>query len=160
MQIRRLLSKKFILYQLQLISLYTCLSANFLSRYHLREQCTLVGKCLSNAYQAISRLPVAHLGSPVALAAPRLSYKIDHDGRRGGSVLVPPVKADAGILARRAVVFQRALADLHSGRQRWRVRRHQDGSVERSFQQSEQDTQINKTLLKIYIFLKLYFKKS
>lgn len=79
---------------------------------------------MSNAYQAISRLPVAHLRSPIALAAPGLSDKIDHDGRRGGSVLVPPVKADARILARRAVVFQRALADLHSGRQRWRVRRH------------------------------------
>lgn len=145
MQIRRLLSKKVILYQLQLISLYTCLSAHFLSRYHLREQCTLVGKCFSNAYQAISRLPVAHLGSPVALAAPGLSDKIDHDGRRGGGVLVPPVKTDAGILARRAVVFRRALADLNSSRQRWRVCRHQNGGVERSFQQSEQDTWISET---------------
>jgi len=106
---------------------------------------------LSNAYQAISRLPVAHVGSLVALAAPGLPDKIDHDGRRGGSVLVPPVKADAGILARRAVVFWRALTDLHSGRQRWRVRRHQDGGVERSFQQSEKDADYN-TVRNLYIF--------
>jgi len=94
---------------------------------------------LSNAYQAISRLPVAHLRSPIALATSSLSDKIDHDGRRGGGVLIPPVKADARILARRTVVFWRTLADLHSGRQWWRVCRHQDGGVERSFQQSEQD---------------------
>jgi len=76
---------------------------------------------LSNAYKAISRLPVTHVGSAVALAAPGLPDEVDHDGRRGGGVLVPPVEADARILTGRAVVFGRALANLHSGRQRWRM---------------------------------------
>lgn len=82
-------------------------------------KCTLVRKCLRNAYQAISCLPVAHLGSVVALAALSLSDKIDHDGGRGGGVLVPSVEADTGVLAGRAVVFLRTLADFHSSRQRW-----------------------------------------
>lgn len=90
-------------------------------------------------YQAVSRLLLAHVGSAVALATPRLSNEIDHDGRRGGGVLVPPVEADAGILAGRAVVLGRALADLHSGRQRWRVRGRQDGGVEGRFQQPERE---------------------
>lgn len=91
----------------------------------------------SNAYQAISRLPVAHVGSTVALAASGLPDEIDHDGGHGSGVHVPPVIAEARVLTGGAVVFRWALADLHSDRQRWRVCGREDGGVQRRLQKSE-----------------------
>lgn len=91
----------------------------------------------SNAYQAISRLPLAHIGSAVALAASGLPDEIKHGGGRGGGVHVPPVVAEARVLAGSAVVFRRTLADLHSDRQRRRVRGREDGGVQRRLQKSK-----------------------
>ena len=94
---------------------------------------------------------VANFRSAVTLATSRFSHEVNDDGGSSGcGIVMPPVKTDAGILARCAVVFWRALTDLDACRQRRRVRGCKHCCVHRCLQQPVTDNQFQSSNRKIF----------